>query len=199
MSPNKKISKRAAHKAAVEARKAQPFVKVCKNIGRRNALPFPPDFFAMASEEEREGVLLTRVSKKPPTFRAETTDDKGQLITVAIQKSPRPTRGWNVLLPKGERMYFATRRKALKWVSLLQATVDETETVCGECRAPEDNHKLSCSTRVVPEVQFVSPALHAELTEATAKVNAEAESEARAASVARQDACQEPKDAYRED
>lgn len=116
--PGQQISKRAAHKAAVEARRDQPFVKLRKQ--RRNPLPFPTDFFAMARESEREGVLLTKVCRKPPTFKAETVDDEGNVVTVAIQKAPRLTRGWNVLLPKGERMYFATKRKACKFVGLLQ-------------------------------------------------------------------------------
>jgi len=121
--PGQQISKRAAHRAAVEARKDQPFVKLRKQ--RRNPLPFPKDFFAIAGENEREGVLLTKVSRKPPTFKAETTDDKGQPIVVALQKSPRPTRGWIVMLPKGEGLYFPTRRKACKYIGDLQTTVVE--------------------------------------------------------------------------
>jgi len=116
--PGQKISKRAAHRAAVEARKDQPFVKLRKQ--RRNPLPFPKDFFAMANEEEREGVLLTRVCKKPPTFRAETTDSKGQPIVVALQKAPRGSRGYTVMLPKGEGLYFPTRRKACKYIADLE-------------------------------------------------------------------------------
>jgi hypothetical protein len=125
--PAQRISKRAAHKAAVAARKDQPFVKLCKQ--RRNPLPFPSDFFAMAAESEREGVVLTRVSKKPVTFRAETTDDKGNPIVVALQKSPRPTRGWNVMLPQGEGLYFATRRKACKYIADLQTVEIEATDV----------------------------------------------------------------------
>jgi hypothetical protein len=124
---NKKISKRAAHKAAVAARKTQPLTKVCKNIGRRNALPFPPDFFAMARENEREGVLLTKINRKPPTFKAETQDDEGNLIEVGLQKAAPPLRGWNVLLPKGERQYFRTRRVACKFIGLLQTVPEESE------------------------------------------------------------------------
>lgn len=132
MSTVKKISKRAAHKAAVAARKDQPVVKLRKQ--RRNPPPFPSDFFAQSRESEREGVLLTQVSRKPPTYRAETVSDSGQPITVALQKSPRPTRGWNVLLPKGERMHFRTRRLACKFIGLLQAepTTAANEAANGE-------------------------------------------------------------------
>ena len=117
--PGQKVSKRAAHKAAVAARKGPPIVKVCKNIGRRNALPFPPDFFAMARESEREGVLLSLIAKLPRTYRAETVDAEGNSIVVALKKSPRPTRGWDVLLPQGEGLHFATKREALKFIGLL--------------------------------------------------------------------------------
>lgn len=121
--PGQVISKRAAHKAAVAARKDQPFVKVRKQ--RRNPLPFPSDFFAMARESEREGVLLTKVCKKPPTFKAESLDDAGNLVTVALQKLPRPMRGYTVMLPKGEGIVCQTLRKACKFVSTLQVTQDE--------------------------------------------------------------------------
>ena len=116
--PGQKIGKRAAHKAAVAARKDQPVVKLRKQ--RRNPLPFPSDFFAIARESEREGVLLTKVSRKPPTFRAETVDDKGNPIIVALQKAPKPMRGWTVMLPKGEGILFPTRRKACKYIGDLQ-------------------------------------------------------------------------------
>lgn len=123
-----KISKRAAHKALVEARKDLPFTKLRKlRKQRRKPLPFPTDFFAMAREQEREGVLMTRVSRKPSTFRCETTDDAGNTIEVALQAAPRGVRGWNVLLPKGGRQFFATRRKALKFIGLLQVTPIEEE------------------------------------------------------------------------
>lgn len=121
--PGQRVSKRAAHKAAVEARKDQPFVKLRKQ--RRNPLPFPSDFFAMARESEREGVLLTKVSTKPPTFRAETTDDQGNSIIVALQKAPKPMRGWTVMLPKGEGIFFKTRRAACKYIGDLQTTAVE--------------------------------------------------------------------------
>ena len=120
MAPPNRISKRAAHKAAVAARKDQPLVKLRKQ--RRNPLPFPSDFFAIARESEREGVLLTRVSRKPPTFRAETVDDNGNSIIVALQKAPRPMRGYTVLLPNGEGVVFPTRRKACKYIADLQVT-----------------------------------------------------------------------------
>jgi hypothetical protein len=101
----------------------------------------------MACEEEREGVLLTKVSRKPPTFRAETTDDKGNSVIVALQKSPRPTRGWTVMLPNGEGLYFATRRKACKYIADLEVV---------EVGPPN-----------TPDVAVVSPEHHADLTEAT--------------------------------
>lgn len=119
-----KLSKRAAHKALVESRKDQPFVKMCK-VGRRNALPFPKDFFTMARESEREGVLMTRVGKKPVTYRCETTDAKGNIITVGLQKLAPPLRGWSALLPKGVAFTFHTRRDALKFIGDLQTEVVE--------------------------------------------------------------------------
>jgi hypothetical protein len=130
MAPPKRISKRAAHKAAVEARRDQPFVKLRKQ--RRNPLPFPSDFFAVARESEREGVLLTKVCRKPPTFRAETVDDEGNQIVVALQKAPKGSRGYTVMLPKGEAVYFPTRRKACKYIGDLQTTVVEEEEAASE-------------------------------------------------------------------
>ena len=129
-----KISKRAAHKLAVAARKKAPIVKRRKQ--RRNALPFPSDFFTIARETEREGVLLTKVCKKPPTFRAESLDDQGNLITTALQKDPRPLRGYTVMLPGGIGHRFPTLRKACKFVGLLQAT-EATEDEATEATEDE--------------------------------------------------------------
>ena len=127
MAPPKRLSKRAAHRAAVEARRDQPVVKLRKQ--RRNPLPFPTDFFAIARESMREGVLLTKVSRKPPTFKAETLDEAGNRIVVALQKAPKPMRGWTVMLPKGEGLYFATRRKACKYIGDLQTTEVEAAPI----------------------------------------------------------------------
>ena len=107
-----KISKRAAHKLAVASRKDLPFIKLRKKS--RKDQPFPSDFFAAAREQEREGVLLTRSSSKPPAFRAETTDDQGNPIVVMLRAAAKGLRGWDVLLPNGQGMFFATRRKACK-------------------------------------------------------------------------------------
>jgi hypothetical protein len=125
--PAQRISKRAAHKAAVESRKDQPFVKLRKQ--RRNPMPFPSDFFAMAAESEREGVLLTLVCKKPRTFRAETTDDKGNSVIVALQKAAPPSRGYTVMLPDGNGVMFPTRRKALKYIADLEVTEVEAAPI----------------------------------------------------------------------
>ena len=126
--PGQRISKRAAHKAAVAARKDQPFVKLRKQ--RRKPLPFPSDFFAIARESEREGVLLTKVCRKPPTFRAETTDDQGNSIIVALQKTdPRMGRSWTVMLPQGEGFTFPTRRKALKYIADLETVEVEATQI----------------------------------------------------------------------
>jgi hypothetical protein len=118
-----KLSKRAQHKADVEARKDQPFVKRRKQ--RRNPLPFPEEFFALAGEHEREGVLLTRMSRRPPVFKCETLDDKGNNITVAMSKMTKPNRGWLVRMPAGEAHAFRTQRDALKFIGGLQVEVVE--------------------------------------------------------------------------
>lgn len=110
-----KLSKRAQHKADVEARKDLPFVKRRKQ--RRNKLPFPLGFFAMAREQEREGVLMTRVNKKPARFFLEHSDANGVVINGALQALPK---GYSLLLPDGGIHEFKTQRKALKFFSRLQ-------------------------------------------------------------------------------
>lgn len=116
--PGQKISKRAAHRAAVEARKTQPFVKRRKQ--RRNKLPFPLGFFAMAREQEREGVLMTQVQKKPARFFLEHEDANGVVINGALQALPKGRRGYTLMLPEGGIHEFKTQRRALKFFSLLQ-------------------------------------------------------------------------------
>ncbi len=116
--PGQRISKRAAHRAAVEARKDQPFVKRRKQ--RRNKLPFPFDFFAMARESEREGVLMTRVQRKPPRFYLEAYDGNGCTINGALQALPKGQRGYSLMLEGGGLHEFKTQRRALKFFSRLE-------------------------------------------------------------------------------
>lgn len=121
--PGQRISKRAAHKAAVAARKAKgdPIVKRAKQ--RRNPLPFPTEWFEGVKEMEREGVLMTRISRKPPVFKCETVDSNGKMVTTGLKKSAPPLRGYEVLLPKGEAIYCPTQRAALRIIASLETEV----------------------------------------------------------------------------
>jgi len=116
--PGQKISKRARHRAAVEARKDQPVVKRRKQ--RRNPLPFPTGFFAMARENEREGVLMTRVQRQPARFFLEHFDASGVKIQGALQQLPKGTRGYDLMLEGGGVHSFKTQRRALKFFARLQ-------------------------------------------------------------------------------
>jgi hypothetical protein len=72
------------------------------------------------------------VCKKPRTFRAETTDDKGNSVIVALQKAAPPSRGYTVMLPDGLGVMFPTRRKALKYIADLEVQATEaTEATDG--------------------------------------------------------------------
>lgn len=72
--------------------------------------------------EEREfgEILLTRIKRKPPVYKCETTDDNGNPVVVALEKMPKGTKGWVVRLPKDEASMFKTRRQALNYVLDLQ-------------------------------------------------------------------------------
>lgn len=114
------LSKRAQHKADVEARKDQPFVKRRKQ--RRNPLPFPFGFFAMARENEREGVLMTIVQKRPLSYMLEHVDANGVKVQGVLRKASKShkVRGWHLLVEGGNRKDFRTQRRALKFFSRLQ-------------------------------------------------------------------------------
>jgi hypothetical protein len=120
-----KLSKRAQHKADVEARKDQPFTKRRKQ--RRKPLPFPEDFFTMAREKEREGVLMTRVERKPPRWFLEHADANGVVINGALAANPKSREhGYTLMLEGGGIHEFKTQRKALAFFSRLQK-VDPVE------------------------------------------------------------------------
>ena len=127
MAQGQKISKRAAHKAAVEARKTQPFVK--RRKARKYKLSFPLDFFAMARESEREGVLMTRVQRKPARFFLESTDANGVVIQGALQALPKGRRGYTLMLEGGGIHEFKTQRRALKFFASLEKVEPTPEDV----------------------------------------------------------------------
>lgn len=119
--PGQRVSKRAQHKLDVEARKDQPFVKRVK-VGRRKALPFPTEWFAMARELEREGVLLTRIGRKPPRYRMELPLDNGTVKAAMLIKAPKGNKGYHVVLDDAGNGYAApTKRKAIKAFTELQS------------------------------------------------------------------------------
>lgn len=124
--PGQRISKRAQHKLDVEARKDQPFVKRRKQ--RRNALPFPSDFFAMSRECEREGVLMTRVDRKPPSWMLEHMDANGAIIKGVLRDAKPGNRGYDLLLEGGGLHMFKTRRQALQFFSRLQRVEPEDDS-----------------------------------------------------------------------
>lgn len=77
--------------------------------------------FRVGTEEMHGDILLTRVERKPPTWKAETSDSKGQPVICALQKAPKGSRGFNVILPGGNLVGFATKRIALKFIAHLEA------------------------------------------------------------------------------
>lgn len=123
--PGQRVSKRAAHKAAVAARKAANLPTVKRTKQRRNPTPFPTEWFEGVKETEREGVLVTRINRKPPTYKCETVDSNGLQVVTGLKKSAPPLRGYEVLLPKGESIYCKTKRAALRFIASLETEVHE--------------------------------------------------------------------------
>lgn len=118
--PGQRVSKRAQHKLDVEARKDQPFVK--RRKPRRKPLPFPTEWFAMAREFERDGVLLTRIGRKPPRYRMELPLDNGTVKAAMLIKAPKGNKGYHVVLDDVGNGYAApTKRKAIKAFTELQS------------------------------------------------------------------------------
>lgn len=82
----------------------------------------------IGQEREFANILLTRVSRKPPAYKCETTDDDGQMIVVGLEKAPKGIKGWLLHTPHAnEPQFFRTRRDALMHVSSLQVTKVEKE------------------------------------------------------------------------
>jgi hypothetical protein len=141
VAPIKRISKRAQHKLDVEGRKTLPFVK--RRKARKYKLPFPTDFFAMAREQEREGVLMTRVNRVPARFFLEHEDANGEVIQGALQAKPKGQRGYTLLLEGGGIHEFKTQRRALKFFASLQYVPcdDDCETNNKGCVTHNRRHR----------------------------------------------------------
>lgn len=120
------ISKRAYHKklVAFEAPKPHPFRKPKRSARQRRRVRWLAKGLAcqpaVGTEQECEGVLLTRANKRPPDFMAE--NDSG--ITCVLRK--QKTGGWDVLLPGGGFHSFKTKRAACRFIAQL-VRLEETD------------------------------------------------------------------------
>ena len=73
-------------------------------------------------------ILVTRVNRKPPAYKCETTDDKGNQVVVALEKAQKGVKGWVVYLEQGAAQIFRYKRQAMAWIADLQVTqVTEVE------------------------------------------------------------------------
>lgn len=150
--PGQQISKRAKHKLDVASRKTQPIVKRSKLRKRKRPARLSVSFFAMAAEQEREGVYMTRVQKKPTRWFLESYDANSEKITGAMQANPKGQRGYTLMLEGGGIHEFKTQRRALKFFSRLEKLVPEV------AETPVEDPALDQA-----DVAIVSPAEHAAL------------------------------------
>jgi len=61
-----------------------------------------------------EGVLITRIKRKPPSYRLEYVRDDGKVMAAMLVKAPKGIKGYDVVLDgEGNAFHAPTRRKAL--------------------------------------------------------------------------------------
>jgi hypothetical protein len=76
----------------------------------------------IGTERMYNEILLTRVSRKPPAYKCETTDINGNAVVLALEKATKPIKGWVVYLPDGKAEGFRIKREAMAFISALQVT-----------------------------------------------------------------------------
>jgi len=85
---------------------------------------------AVGTEQEYEGVLLTRAARKPPDFWAE--NDTGVKCLLRKHLGKVSGKGWDVLLPGGGVHTFKTKRDACRFIARLVRVEEEPAVVLKE-------------------------------------------------------------------
>jgi hypothetical protein len=76
----------------------------------------------LGTETFEEGVLVTRIKRKPPSYRLEQVMDDGRLKVAMLVKAPKGQSGYDVVLDGyGLGFRAPTRRKALRRFVALEA------------------------------------------------------------------------------
>lgn len=85
------------------------------------------DWCRVGTEKLEGDILFTRLSRKPPAWKAERIEEDGSIVACAVQKAPKGQRGWDVIVPsssdKGEAGIRTVR------VPTWAATIKVIETV----------------------------------------------------------------------
>ena len=107
---------------------ARPPAKTPRQRKRIKWLASCTSWTRIGEERMYNEILVTRVNRKPPAYKCETTDDKGNQVVVALEKAQKGVKGWVVYLEQGAAQIFRYKRQAMAWIADLQVTqVTEVE------------------------------------------------------------------------
>lgn len=79
----------------------------------------------VGTETMEEEILITRILRKPPSYRLEYVRDDGKVMAAMLVKSPKGTKGYDVVLDGLNGFHAPTRRKALVAFGELHKTLEK--------------------------------------------------------------------------
>lgn len=87
----------------------------------------------LGTETLEEEMLITRIDRKPPSYRVEYVRDDGKVMAAMLVKAPKGERGYDVVLDgQGAGFRAPTRRKALLAFAELHKTLEQAAPISEE-------------------------------------------------------------------
>jgi len=79
----------------------------------------------LGTESYEESILITRIKRKPPSYRLEYVREDGKVMAAMLLKSAKPQKGYDVLLDGLHGFHAPTRRQALRAFGEMHKTLEQ--------------------------------------------------------------------------